>query len=88
MCFAVPSVATAVGGIPEVVEDGKTGILVPFHDAAPAPPPALARAIESLVKDPGLRKSMGAAAQLRARALFSGETIVSRYEALYRRVCR
>lgn len=88
MCFAVPSVATAVGGIPEVVEDGKTGILVPFNESAPPPPAGLAQAIESLIKDPSRRKTMGAAAQQRARALFSGETIVSRYESLYRRVCQ
>jgi N-acetyl-alpha-D-glucosaminyl L-malate synthase BshA len=81
MCFACPSVATAVGGVPEVVESGRSGILVPFGD-----PAALALAAESLIGDPLRRAALGAAAQLRARTLFSPDAIVPRYEALYRRV--
>jgi len=82
MCFSCPSVATAVGGIPEVVESGRSGLLVPHGDTD-----GLARAVEALVKDPGLRASMGAAAKLRARERFSADAIVPRYEELYRRVC-
>jgi N-acetyl-alpha-D-glucosaminyl L-malate synthase BshA len=82
MCFGCPSVARRVGGIPEVVEDNATGILVPSADAG-----ALARAVESLIKDPARRAAMGRAAQQRARERFSAEAIVPRYEALYRRVC-
>ena len=82
MCFSCPSVATAVGGIPEVVENGLSGLLVPLGDTD-----GLARAMERLIGDPGLRQSMGAAARLRARELFSADAIVSRYERLYRRVC-
>ena len=82
MCFACPSVATAVGGIPEVVESGTSGLLVPAGD-----PDALARGVESLIADPALRARLGEAARLRAGRLFSAEAIVSKYVQLYRRVC-
>jgi L-malate glycosyltransferase len=82
MCFGCPSVATRVGGIPEVVEDGVSGLLVPPGDAA-----QLARAVESLFNDPSRRTAMGEAARSRARERFSADVIVPRYEALYRRVC-
>ena len=81
MCFAVPSVATEVGGIPEVVENNRTGILVPFGDIA-----GLARAIGGLIASPGRRREMGLAGQARARQHFSAATIVPQYESLYRRV--
>lgn len=83
MCFACPSVATRVGGIPEVVEDGVSGVLVPFGDAG-----SLALAVAGLIADPARRMALGRAAQLRAREHFSPEVIVPRYEALYRRVCQ
>jgi N-acetyl-alpha-D-glucosaminyl L-malate synthase BshA len=82
MCFACPSVARAVGGISEVMVPGETGLMVPS-----AEPDALARAVESLIQDPARRAAMGQAAQRRARALFSADVIVSRYEELYWRVC-
>ena len=82
MCFAVPSVASRVGGIPEVVDDQFTGLLVPFGDTA-----AGAAAVESLIRDPDRRAAMGQAARQRARDLFAADIIVPRYEALYRRVC-
>ena len=81
MCFSCPSVATAVGGIPEVVESGKSGLLVPAGDAG-----ALARGVESLIADRALRSRLGEAAKTRARELFSAEAIVTRYVQLYRRV--
>jgi glycosyltransferase involved in cell wall biosynthesis len=82
MCFGCPSVATAVGGIPEVVESGVSGLLVP-----PGDPGALARSVESLIADPALRAGLGAAARRRAARLFSAEAIVPEYVRLYRRVC-
>ena len=81
MCFACPSVARRVGGIPEVIEDGVSGLLVPSDDAE-----ALARAVESLIKDPSRRAALGRTAQDRARERFSAKAIVPRYEALYRSV--
>ena len=80
MWFASPSVATSVGGIPEVIEDNATGILVPFGDVN-----ALVRAAEALIQDPTRRVALGQAAQQRARKYFSADVIVPRYEALYRR---
>ena len=82
MCFGCPSVATRVGGIPEVVEDGVSGVLVAPGDAA-----ALARAVEALISDPIHRAAMGQAARRRAREQFSADIIVPLYEAIYRRVC-
>lgn len=82
MCFACPSVARRVGGIPEVVEHGVSGILVDGEN-----PEELAEAVGALLDDGARRKEMGVAAQQRAREHFSADAIVSRYEALYRRVC-
>jgi len=82
MSFACPSVATAVGGIPEVITSSEHGLLVPAGDAD-----GLARGVERLLQDPAYRFQLGRAAQLRAREKFSAEAIVPRYEALYRRVC-
>jgi N-acetyl-alpha-D-glucosaminyl L-malate synthase BshA len=81
MCFACPSVATRVGGIPEVVQDNQSGLLVPGND-----PETLARAVEKLIQNNPLRSSFGRAAQARAREMFSATGIVSQYEALYCRV--
>jgi glycosyltransferase involved in cell wall biosynthesis len=82
MFFGCPSVATRVGGIPEVVEDGVTGLLVPFGDAD-----QLARAAEKLIQDVPLRAALGRAAKSQAQAKFSADVIVPRYEALYRGQC-
>jgi len=81
MFFEVPSVATNVGGIPEVIEDGVSGLLAPSGNAA-----ELAGALEKLIADPDLRKRLGRAAKVRAQELFSAERIVSQYESLYRSV--
>jgi glycosyltransferase involved in cell wall biosynthesis len=83
MCFGCPSVSTRVGGIPEVVEDNETGLLVPAGDVA-----ALAKALEALIHDEPRRRALGRAAHARARERFSADFIVPRYEALYRRLCR
>jgi len=83
MCFGCPSVSTRVGGIPEVVEQDRSGVLVPAGDAD-----ALAGAVQALIEDAPRRTALGRAARARAQALFSAEVIVPRYEALYRRLCR
>ncbi len=56
MSQALPVVSTRIGAIPEVVRDGTTGLLVPADD-----PPALAAAIERLLRDPALAAALGAA---------------------------
>ena len=83
MCFGCPSVSTRVGGIPEVVEDNQSSLLVPFGDVD-----ALVGALEGLIDDKIRRSVLGRAARARARERFSAEVIVPRYEALYRRLCR
>jgi len=82
MCFGCPSVASRIGGIPEVVQDQISGWLVPFGKND-----EMAKAVEELVQNSALRASLGRAAQVRARAHFSAAVVVPRYEALYRRVC-
>jgi N-acetyl-alpha-D-glucosaminyl L-malate synthase BshA len=79
MCFGCPSVATRVGGIPEVVEDGRSGCLVPSDS-----PQEIAAAVEELIQDPSHRKALGDAGRTRAREFFSADAIVPQYEALYR----
>jgi N-acetyl-alpha-D-glucosaminyl L-malate synthase BshA len=83
MFFGSPSVATRVGGIPEVVEDGVSGLLVPAGDVD-----ALAQALQRLIDDPARRVALGQAARKRAQEEFSADKIVPRYIGLYRRVCR
>jgi glycosyltransferase involved in cell wall biosynthesis len=80
MALGVPVVATRVGGVPEVVEDGRQGILVP-----PADPAALAKAIVALLEDPARAASMGAAGRARAPH-FSAEVMLARHAALYRNI--
>jgi N-acetyl-alpha-D-glucosaminyl L-malate synthase BshA len=82
MCFACPSIAPQIGGIPEVVLDQITGLLLPFGACQ-----RMAGAAERLIQNATLRATLGRAAQTRARAEFSAKVIVPRYEALYRRVC-
>lgn len=71
-------VATRVGGIPEVVEDDVTGILVPHKN-----PEALAQSIVELLKDPARLRAMGQAGRTRVEELFSIEAMVRSYEDLY-----
>ncbi|HSE26583.1 MAG TPA: glycosyltransferase family 4 protein [Gemmatimonadales bacterium] len=81
MKFGVPVVATAVGGNPEVVSDGVTGILVP-----PADPAAFSRAVVGLLRDPVGREAMGRAARARIEREFALSGVAGRYAALYREV--
>ena len=78
MCFRKPVVATAAPGTTEVVVDGKTGLLVPLQN-----PPALAKAIRSLVDDPALGRTLGEAGRKRVESEFGVTTMVERFAALY-----
>jgi glycosyltransferase involved in cell wall biosynthesis len=81
MACGKPIVATTAGGMPEVVKDGQTGILV-----APRDHEAMADAIIRLLSDAAARRAMGAAGEARARAYFSAERMVRDTVELYRRV--
>jgi glycosyltransferase involved in cell wall biosynthesis len=81
MACARPIVATHTGGIPEVVEDGVTGVLVPPRDHH-----ALAAAITGLLRDPAARARMGEAGLARVRARFTVEQMVAGTAAVYRRL--
>jgi glycosyltransferase involved in cell wall biosynthesis len=73
----LPVVATAVGGVPELVEHERTGLLVPPRDRA-----ELAHAIEKLALDASLRKAMGMRATVRSRE-FSAARMIESYAALF-----
>jgi glycosyltransferase involved in cell wall biosynthesis len=73
-----PVVATRVGGNPEAIVEGETGLLVPPRD-----PVALGDAINTLLADPERRQRMGAAARRRVHALYTVERMVERWEKLY-----
>jgi glycosyltransferase involved in cell wall biosynthesis len=79
MAASLPVVATAVGGVPELVESGRHGILVPPVECA-----ALTGAMRTLLDNPGLRADMGKAGRSRANAEFSVERMVQGYANLYR----
>jgi glycosyltransferase involved in cell wall biosynthesis len=78
MALGVPIVATKVGGVPEVVEDGRQGVLVPAAD-----PRALGQAVTAVLTRPEYAASLGAAGRGRA-PLFSSEAMLSRHAELYR----
>jgi glycosyltransferase involved in cell wall biosynthesis len=78
-----PVVATAVEGMPELVVDGETGLLV-----APRAPAALAAAIERLLDDPTAAQAMARAGRKRVEAHFSLRAKLDATEALYRRLAR
>ena len=71
-----PVIASAVGGLPEIVEDGEAGLLV-----APDDVPAMAHAILRLLGNPEITTRMGMAAGLRARQKFDFNLLVDAYEA-------
>ena len=67
MAAGLPVVAAAVGGVPELVEDGVTGILAPLDDTD-----ALGRALALLAYDPQRRRAMGNAARRTRRKFLAG----------------
>jgi glycosyltransferase involved in cell wall biosynthesis len=75
-----PVVASAIGGIPEIVRDGREGLLVAAGD-----PAALAAALERVARDEGERERLAAGARARS-ATYAADAIVPRFEAAYARV--
>ena len=95
MACEVPVVASAVGGIPEVVVEDETGFLVPVdqHEEAPFTPKDperfaqdLADRINQLMRDPQLREPMGKAGRQRVEERFCWDKIAKRTQALYEKV--
>ena len=78
MASGLPVIANAVGGNPELVDDGICGLLVDAGDTT-----AMADAILRIVEDEAMRTSMGRAARARAESLFSLQSMVTRYAAYY-----
>jgi glycosyltransferase involved in cell wall biosynthesis len=83
MAAGRPLVATRVGGIPDLVAHGTTGLLVPPGDAD-----ALAAAVKSLLDDPERAAAMGAAARARWESFFSPGPFFTRTQALYEQALR
>lgn len=81
MALRKPVVATAVGGIPDQVEDQESGFLLP-----PRNPGALAQRLLELIHDESVRRNMGAKARLQVEKHFSLELHASAFAALYRRL--
>lgn len=81
MAAGLPVVATAVGGVPELVEDGRHGFLVPAGDAD-----ALAGAMSRLAADGGMRATMALHARERAAREFGVQQMAEAYANLYRRL--
>ena len=81
MAMGVPVVATRIGGVGEILENDRQGLLVPPDDEA-----ALVDALGSLLRDPERRRTLGAAGRLRVEE-FSMEQMIRRTEDVYKRLC-
>jgi glycosyltransferase involved in cell wall biosynthesis len=81
MASGLPVVATAVGGLPDVIEQGRTGFLVPKRD-----PAALAHAMEKLLTDASKRAAFGEAGRKRVEADYSIHAMVRSHEELFCRL--
>ncbi len=81
MHAGLPVVASGVGGIPELITDGETGLLI-----EPRSPDRISGAILRLAGDPDLSARLGGAARARARAEFTVERMAARTQAVYRRL--
>ncbi len=78
MVAGLPIVATRVGGVPEEIEDGRSGIVVPPRDAR-----ALAKALERVIEDPALAGKLGDLARARVAEHFSLKRMVAETERVY-----
>ncbi len=78
MAAGLPVVGSAVGGIPDIIADGKNGLLVPERS-----PEAIARAVLTIAADPGLRERMTAGARQDVNQRFGWEAISGQFEKLF-----
>jgi glycosyltransferase involved in cell wall biosynthesis len=79
--MGLPAVATNIRGCREVIDPGRTGLLVPPRD-----PAALRSALEALMEDPARRRRLGRAARSRAREIFDERAVLERIERAYREI--
>lgn len=82
MAGGLPVIGTGVGGLPELIEEGRTGFIV-----LPSNPVDLAERLRLLVLDPKLRQAMGNAGQERARMCFSVDRMVADFTRIYDKLC-
>src|SRR4029079_19597849 len=80
LASGTPLVSTPAGGITSVIDDGRTGVIVPERDAA-----ALAAALGDLLRDPERRAALGRAGRTLASDRFGWEAAAARFEAAYDR---
>jgi starch synthase len=85
MACGTPVVASRVGGIPEVVEDGRTGVLVPVDDGFE---PGLAHALDAVLGDPDAARRMGEAGRRRAVEEFGWDAVARRTVRLYEEIAK
>ncbi|MBN0042909.1 glycogen synthase [Streptomyces actuosus] len=85
MACGTPVVASRVGGIPEVVEDGRTGVLVPVDDDFET---GLARALDTVIGEPGTARRMGEAGRERAVGEFGWDAVARRTVRLYEEILK
>lgn len=78
MNYGTPVIASRIGGIPDIVEDGVSGLLVPAGDVT-----ALAEALRRLIEDPALARRLGEAGRQRVRERFDWDAIVQRWKEVY-----
>jgi len=83
MACGLPVVASAVGGIPEIIVEGVTGYLVPVPAGETALGPALAERVNELLDDPARARAMGEAGRLRVAERFTWKAIAAETGALY-----
>jgi glycosyltransferase involved in cell wall biosynthesis len=76
--MALPVVSTPVGGVPELLEDGVSGVLVP-----PGDPSALAAALAELIADPARRRRIGEAARRRIEERFDARRTAGRFRDVF-----
>lgn len=83
MLTGIPTVATRVGGVPEVIRDGIDGLLANAGDAAP-----LAEQLRRLLDDDAFRRQIASNGTERARSQFGARAMISQYECVYRELLR
>lgn len=83
MACEVPTIGTAVGGVPELIQNGVTGMLFPVGEVD-----AMAQAAVSLLQDPDRLQTMSKAARCKAQQTYCASHVIPRYEAFYDSVLR